>query len=269
MRCRNCHTQLMDTDPACPSCHASRASATSAAPGEFTKPSGLVNMLPVFGGAIGGVVAGAIMASSASSGGTLHTAIAPGTRSSSPVRKMFGWFFILGGALFLVIALVLFMDAWKVAHWEAKEVTAAELGKAKDPKSYPGPWIAYTFEESKPTDLNVTRQRLNRGGDVEARGLLVQVEDKWMFVSVAPGFEGNRLVGRLTPFEPVQSKPLIEKIRKIEPNPAAVLPYEFNGVDGCESDQRQRYSGAALCAFLGLLGLLPGMLLVRRRRQTA
>ncbi len=46
------------------------AGARLAAPGEFTQPSGLVKMLPVFGGAIGGAVAGAIMASSAGSGGS-------------------------------------------------------------------------------------------------------------------------------------------------------------------------------------------------------
>ena len=85
--------------------------------------------------------------------------------------------------------------------------------KAKDPKAYPGPWIAYTFEGSKPAELNVTRPRLNHGGDVEARGLLVQVDDNWMFVSVAPGFEGNRLVGRLCPLDPALSKSLTERLR--------------------------------------------------------
>jgi hypothetical protein len=267
MRCRNCHTQLMDTDYACPSCHASRASATSSAPGEFTKPSGWVNALPALGGAMGGLVAGAIIASSnSSSGGTLHSATGTATRASSPVRVTFGLFFLLGGIVFLGIAGVMFYDTWKIAQWVPKEVTAAELSQTKDPKSYPGPWLAYTFEGSKPTELNVTRPRLNHGGDVEARGLLVQVEDKWMFVSVAPGFEGNRLVGRLSPYDPVQSKPVIEKIRKIEPNPAALLPYEFNAVDGCASDQRQRYTVAGVCGFLGLGGLLPGLLLCRRRR---
>jgi hypothetical protein len=85
MRCRNCHTQLMDTDAVCPSCHASRASATSAAPGEFTKPSALVNVLPMFGGAIGGAIAGAMIASSgAGSGGTLHSPATPAPRTSRP-----------------------------------------------------------------------------------------------------------------------------------------------------------------------------------------
>ena len=75
--------------------------------------------------------------------------------------------------------------------------------------------------------------------------------------------KGNRLVGRLSPLEPSLSKRLIEKLQKIEPNPAALLPYEFNAVDGCESDRRERYTAAAVCAFLGLLGLLPGLWLCR------
>jgi hypothetical protein len=179
---------------------------------------------------------------------------------------MLGLFFILGGILFLVIATVMFYYAWEIAQWVPKEVPAAELRQAKDPKSYPGPWIAYTFEASKPAEMNVKRHRLNHGGDVEARGHFVQVEDKWMFVSVAPGFEGNRLVGRLSLLDPVLSKPLIERMRRIEPNSTALLPFEFNAVDGSESDRRQRYTGAAVCAFLGLLGLLPGLLLCRNRQ---
>src|SRR5262249_23562360 len=120
MRCRNCHTQLMDTDPVCPSCHASRASATSAAPGEFTKPSGLVNMLPMFGGAIGGAIAGAMMTSS---GEPLHSTATPATGNSSSVKRMFGLFFILGGILFLVSATVIFYNTWEIAQWMPKEVT--------------------------------------------------------------------------------------------------------------------------------------------------
>lgn len=221
-------------------------------------------MLPMFGGAIGGVIAGAILASS---GGTIPSPATPATRGSSPVKKMFGWFLILGGGLLLVCAPAMFYNTWKIAQWVPKEATAAELLRAKDPKTYPGPWIAYTFEASKPTEIKVMRQRLNHGGDVEARGLLVQVQDKWMFVAVAPGFEGNRLVGRLSFLDPALSKSLVERIRKMERDPAALLPYEFNAVDGCESDRRQRYIEAAVCAFLGLLGFLPGLLLCRTRRM--
>ncbi len=162
---------------------------------------------------------------------------------------------------------VLFYNTWQIAKWVPKEVTAAELRQTRDPKSYPAPWLAFTLEASKPAEMNVTRHRLNHGGDVEARGLFVPVEDTWMFVSVAPGFEGNRLVGRLYPLDPAQSKSLVEQIRKVEPNATSLLPYEFNAVDGCESDRRERYTGAAVCAVLGVLGVGLGLLL-RRTRQT-
>src|SRR5262245_27689802 len=66
MRCRNCHTVMMDTDPECPSCHASAASATAPPPGPMSNnPSGLLMTLPIFGGAIGGAIYGAITASQA------------------------------------------------------------------------------------------------------------------------------------------------------------------------------------------------------------
>lgn len=263
MRCRNCHTQLMDSDQVCPSCHASRASATAAAPGEIKQAPGWVNLFPMFGGAIGGAIGGVIASSMTSTGVTYSTA-APASGGLRPVKKMFGLFFILGGGLFLLGAAVVFYNTWKIAQWVPREVTAAELRQANDPKSYPGPWIAYTFEASKPTPISVTRQRLNQGGDVQAHGLLVAVEDKWMFVSVAPGFEGNRIVGRLSHLDPTLSKPLIERIKKIEPNPQALLPYEFHAVDGCPSDRQQRYTGAGVCAFFGLLGVFPGLLLCRK-----
>jgi hypothetical protein len=222
-------------------------------------------MLPMFGGAIGGAVAGAVIASSAGSGGTTYSTTAHS--GSSPVRKTFGIILILGGLLLLVCAAGIFYNAWKIAQWVPKEVTAAELRPTKDPKTYPGPWLAYTFEASKPADMTVTRQRLNHGGDVEARGLFVPVEDKWMFVSVAPGFEGNRLVGRLSPLDPALSKTLIQRMQTFEQNPSALVPCEFNAVDGCDSDRRQRYTAAAVCAFLGMLGVWPGLLLCRTRRM--
>lgn len=263
MRCRNCHTQLMDTDPACPCCHSSRARATAAPPGEIIKPSNLIYALPAFGGAIGGLIAGAILAGS---GGTLPSPAIPATGGSSSVKMMFGVFFLLGGLLLLLSAPFAIYNTWKIAQWIPKEVTAAELRQTKDPASYPGAWIAYNFEASKPAQLNVTRQRMNHGGDVVARGLFVAVEDKWMFVSVAPGFEGDRLVGRLFPVDPDLSKLLAKRLPKMELNPSALLPYEFHAVDGCESDRQQRYIGAAVCAFLGLLALFPGLLLCRKRR---
>jgi hypothetical protein len=258
MRCRNCHTVLMDTDRSCPSCHASRASATADAPGEFKKPSVWVNLLPVFGGAIGGAVAGAVIASSTGSDGATDSMAA--RRGSSPVKKTFGVILILGGLLFLFCAGGIFYNTWKIAQWVPKEVTAAELRAATDPKTYPGPWLAYTFEASKPAYMIVKRQRLNFGGEVEALGLLVAVEDTWMFVSVARGFDGNRIIGRLSPLDPAVSKIL-------KPHPPALLSCEFNAVDACDSDRRQRYTAAGVSAFLGVLGVWPGLVLCRRRRM--
>jgi len=60
MRCRNCHTVMMESDLSCPTCHASAASATAAAPGPFSSPSGMSTLLPIFGGAIGGALYGAL-----------------------------------------------------------------------------------------------------------------------------------------------------------------------------------------------------------------
>jgi hypothetical protein len=255
----------MDTDRACPSCHSSRARATADAPGEFKKNPGWVNLLPVFGGAIGGAVAGAITASSAGSGGTTYSTA---TRSgSSPVKKTFGVILILGGLFFLLCAAGIFTNAWKIAQWIPKEVTSAELRAAIDPKTYPGPWIAYTFEASKPAELTVKRQRLNFCGEVEARGLLVAVEDTWMFVSVASGFEGNRIIGRLSPLDPKLSKTLDQQMQKMDPNPPALLSCEFNAVDGCASDRHARYTAAGVCAVLGVAGVWPGLRLCRKRRM--
>jgi hypothetical protein len=219
----------------------------------------------MFGGAIGGLVAGAVIASTSGSGGTTYSTASHS--GSSPVKKTFGIILILCGLLFLVCAAGIFYNAWQIAQWVPKEVSAAELRPTKDPKDYPFFWLAYTFEASKPAEMTVTRQRLKHGGDVEARGLFVPVEDKWMFVSVAPGFEGNRLVGRLSPLDPAISKALFQRMRTIEPNSTALLPFEFNAVDGCDSDRRQRYTGAAVCAFLGMLGVWPGLRLCRRRRM--
>jgi hypothetical protein len=221
-------------------------------------------LLPVFGGAIGGVVAGAITASSAGYGGTPYpTTVRSG---SSPVKKTFGVILLLGGLFFLLCAGGIFYNAWKIAQWVPKYVTAAELRAANDPKTYPGPWIAYTFAESKPAEMTVKRQRLNFGGEVQARGLLVAVEDQWMFVSVASGFEGNRIIGRLSPLDPALSTTLAQRLQKMDPNPPALLSCEFNAVDGCASDRHSRYTVAGVCAVLGVAGVWPGLLLCRRRR---
>jgi hypothetical protein len=72
-------------------------------------------------------------------------------------------------------------------------------------------------------------------------------------------------VGRLLPLDSPASQLLIERLRKIEPNPSALLPYEFNAVDGSASDQRIRYSGVAWCAFFGVVGVSLGLCLLCRR----
>jgi len=182
---------------------------------------------------------------------------------------MFGLFLIIVGGVFLAVALVHFCDTWELARLEPKVVTASELCRMKDLKSSPGAWIAYTFEESKPIDLMVTRHRLGRGGDVKASCLVVRVEDKWLITSVAPGFDDNRLVGRLIPLDSPLSKPLSEKVRGMKLNSSALLPFEFNAVDGSASDQRVRYIGTAWSAGFGLLGMLLGLRLACGGRRPA
>ena len=266
MRCRNCHTVMMESDLSCPTCHASAASATAAAPGPISSPSGMSTLLPIFGGAIGGALYGAL---NSPAGRPLARGAVRAPRSSNPLKWTIGLLLILGGGLFLPLALVHVYDTWDLARREPEVVTAAELRRTEDPRALPAAWIAYTFEESKPTELTVTRRRLGLGGDVQARCLLVRVEDKWLITSVAAGFEGNRLVGRLLPLDAAASRSLLERIRRIEPDPSALLPYEFNAVDGSASDQRLRYMGAAWCAFFGLLGLLLGVRLVCGKRRPA
>ena len=264
MRCRNCHTVMMDTDTHCPGCHASVARATAAATGPIEAPSPMVNMLPIFGGAIGGAIAGAIAASSTATApsrplGSLWYG-APPRRGPGPLRWTFGIIFMLGGGLFLLIGPVLFYDTWKLAQRKPQMITAAELGRKDGPGALAGAWTAYTFEESKPIGQTVTRHRLGLGGDVEARCLLVRVEDKWLIATVTPAFEGNQLVGRLNASP---SKDLIQRVTKIEPS---LLPYEFNAVDGSANDQRLLYIRSGWYAGFGLLAVLVGMRIVSRRQ---
>lgn len=267
MRCRNCHTVMMETDLACPCCHASVASATSAAPGPIAKsPSGLLMMLPIFGGAIGGLAYGLLVGPEGVSSGNARGGSGG---SGGAIKWGLGLFLIIVGILFLPLAGFYFYETWNLARREPKVVTAAELRKTDGVKSSPGAWLAYTFEESKPTGLAVTRHRLGHGGDVKARCLLVRVDDKWLIASVASGFQGKRLVGRLVPADTATSQLLLEKLRKSEAKPPTLLPYEFNAVDGSASDQRVRYMGAGWLAFFGLLGLFPGLYLVRGKRHSA
>src|SRR5580704_9921545 len=99
MRCRNCHTGMMDTDTHCPSCHATAARAHAAAPGEMRKPPGMALLLPMFGGAIGGALyAGWVAAEACNSAGSSQTSRATGatraTGGSSPFRWVFGLLFV-------------------------------------------------------------------------------------------------------------------------------------------------------------------------------
>jgi hypothetical protein len=172
---------------------------------------------------------------------------------------------ILGGGLFLLLAFVHFCDISKIAHRETKTMTAVELCRLKDYQSA-SPWIAYTFVGSKLTNLIVKRPRLGHGGDVKAHCLLVRTGERWLVATVAPGFEGNTLVGRLLPIDSPSSRVFIEESRKLELNPSDLLPYEFNAVDGSASDQRLRYLTAAFVALFGLPCLLFGLHLFRGKR---
>lgn len=267
MRCRNCHTVMMESDLECPVCHASAARATAAPPGPSEKPNGLLLLLPIFGGAVGGLAYAALASSEpgAPSGGPRGPHAA---RGPSRLKRVIGGVLIALGGLFLVLAFVHFWGTWEIARRQPQVLTAAELGQTKKTESAPA-WIAYTFAESKPSELTVTRRRLANGGDVQARCLLVRVDDKWLVASVAPGFEGDCLVGRLVPHDSPATKSLIEQVRKLEPKVSSLLPFEINAVDGSASDQRLRYTAAAMIGFFGLLGLSVGLLLFRRGRRPA
>jgi len=88
-----------------------------------------------------------------------------------------------------------------------------------------------------------------------------------MFVSVAPGFEGNRIIGRLSPLDSALSKTLSQRLQKTDPNTPALLSCEFNAVDGCASDRHARYTAAGVCAVLGVAGVWLGLRLSRKRRM--
>src|SRR5882724_7032861 len=188
MRCRNCHTVMMDTDTECPSCHSSAARATAAPPGLGGKPNGLALLLPIFGGAIGGALYAGLAAGAASGGS--HAS--GGAGGSSTVKWVLGLFLVVGGGLFVVLAGAHSWGTWTVTRREPTVATAADMCRKEYAAAAPG-WIVYTFAESKPTELSVTRRRLGHGGDVQARCLLVRAEDKWLVATVAAGFEGNDL----------------------------------------------------------------------------
>jgi hypothetical protein len=98
MRCRNCHTVMMDTDSHCPGCHSSAERATAAPPEPIGKPPGMALLLPIFGGAIGGALYAGIAAAQASGSSGGSRAFSD-TGGSSPIRWIFGLLFLLGGGL--------------------------------------------------------------------------------------------------------------------------------------------------------------------------
>src|SRR5262245_41157792 len=128
MRCRNCHTVMMETDLQCPTCHASVASATAAAPQPIgKKPNGLLMLLPIFGGALGGLAYAALTHDEYSAAGSPR-----GGDSSISFRSLawgFGIILVLIGCMVLGLAFFQAFDTWNVAQRQAKLLTAAELRK--------------------------------------------------------------------------------------------------------------------------------------------
>src|SRR5579859_2805540 len=116
MRCRNCHTVMMETDLECPICHASAASATAPAPQPMNnKPNGMLMALPIFGGAIGGAILGAVKLAEAANtysppprAGAHGAVDIPLTPSPGFLKKLLGVMLLLGAGLFLLLALVHF-----------------------------------------------------------------------------------------------------------------------------------------------------------------
>jgi hypothetical protein len=277
MRCRNCHTQLMETDTHCPSCHSSVGRATAAAPGEIKGNSGgLLMMLPIFGGAAGGLLYGAIKATQESMDpsagrpcGRASAAAAPARPARSGVGKLLvGVVFLFGGALLVGVGVREAWSTWNVSRRQATEVTAAELGRPDFAASAPA-WIRFPFAESKRTGLAVKRKRQSGGGEADARCLLVRVEDRWLVATVPPGFQGTELTGYVVPFDPTASRPLLERVAKAEPEATALLPFEFNGVEGSAGDQERRHTAAAILGFFGLMGVLLGVYFIPFRSRSA
>ena len=252
MRCRNCHTVMMEGDAICPSCHATAESATSGPP-ELTggKPNGLLLMLPIFGGALGGL-AYAALTSGDGSGGSSR-----GGGGFGSIKKIVGGVVLVLGGLVLLVAFLQFNNVQRITQLTPTPATPAEL-RTRTYVDKPPTWVSYTFEETKPIDEVVTRKRQGYGGEVQAKAILVKVETRWLVATVAQDFEGNELVGRLLPIDSPISQSLIERQRKQQADPKDILPYEFFAVEGCESDQKLRYHTAGLTGVIGLIGLLLG-----------
>jgi hypothetical protein len=256
---------MMDSDPECPVCHAAAPPDGSDVPqpGGTNPNAGLGVMFGLFGGAIGAGLFGLFTSlNSAGSGRARRTAAAP-TQGGGALRKLFGFGFLVAGGGLLTLGLVHFWHTWELTHRKAREVSAAELLKVKAPEKAPASWISYTFEESVPVGMAVIRHRLGVGGEVQAPCLLVKAGERWVLTTVAPGFKGNRLVGRLLPQTFPTSKEVAQKLRDGKAPVPVVLPYEFNAIDGCESEHTLRYTGVGIFGFVGLLGLWLGLRLVR------
>jgi hypothetical protein len=188
--------------------------------------------------------------------------------TASALKWIFGILFMLVGGLFVVVGFVQFVETMRIAQREPKVLTGAELCRLKSTEAAPG-WIAYTFSETKPIDVSVPRRRLGNAGEVQARCLLVRVEDKWLVATVAQGFDDDRLVGRLVSRDSAATQTLLERAAKLVPAGATLLPYEFNAVDGSTSDQQERYTAVGVLTVLGMLGLFLGIWLFRRRQPAA
>jgi hypothetical protein len=264
MRCKNCHTAMMDDDLACPSCRTPAARALALPPGPSPKPDNLAVLFPLMGGAVGGLIYGAILA--ANSSGPAPAATGSRGSGATGLKQFFGGLLLLGAALFIIVGCVQFRDTWQIVHRPAKTITAAELRALKGTDPLQAVWLAYTFEDSQSAGFTLTRARQGIGGEVKTRGLLVEVDNKWLLASVAPGFDGNRLVGLLVPLDAETSKRLQEKTRgKI--SPSSLLPYEFMALDGCPSDQHIRFGAAGMSAAIGLVALFLGLWMVWPRRR--
>src|SRR5262245_42519003 len=189
MRCKNCHTVMMDTDTECMSCHATVESAT-AAPPELSggKPNGLLLMLPMFGGLLGALVyAGLVASQSGGSGRGRGSGGGDGVNVLKTLKILLGVFFVLGGGLFMVVAFIQYNGVNDIARRAPTTATPAEL-RTRSYVANPPSWVSYTFEEAKPIDEIVTRRRGGHGGEVQAKCIMVKVETRWLVATVAQEF---------------------------------------------------------------------------------
>ena len=188
-------------------------------------------------------------------------------RALRTVKTLFGVFFILGGALFMVVSFVQFNATRDISQRVPTVATPAEL-RTRSYVEKPPSWVSYPFEESKPFDEIVTRRRAGLGGDVQAKCILVKVETRWLIATVDKDFDGNELVGRILPVDSPISQSLIDRVRKEQDDPKTILPYEFFAVEGCPGDQSFRYTVVGWMGGIGLAAFAAGLyLLFAGRRQ--